>query len=289
MSFQGMLASDRINYFIPINLVRRLMPVLDHQELIPQWRFRASYMFPQLKRYYNIAPDQDGILLEYIIPDGGPYKFGLRINDILTEIDGHAVDDFGDIDFKPLGQKIYFLEVLNRKRVGDPLQVKVIRDGKTLELTGKVTPGLPRLVPHVFTTANYFIYGGVAFVELTDNAVNDMGKAGQAFKEKYLDEYPDKPYQKIVAITEVFPEYGLVDGVDYRRRVEKIEDVEILNIQQLYETIERLRKQGKKKALLGLSSHHRLPLDLEGAADLDARIQKKYGILYMKTPDAFHK
>ena len=188
ISFQGMLASDRINYFIPINLVRYLLPVLDHQELIPKWRFMARYMFPQLKRYYNLEPDQGGILLEYIITDGGPYNFGLRVNDILTEIDGHSVDDFGDIYFKPLDQKIYFLEVLNRKKVGDPMQVKVIRDGKILEIKGKVTPSLPRLVPQVFTTANYFIYGGVAFVELTENALADLGKEGQIFKGKYLDE-----------------------------------------------------------------------------------------------------
>ncbi|MEW6351884.1 MAG: trypsin-like peptidase domain-containing protein [Thermodesulfobacteriota bacterium] len=289
ISFQGIMASDRINYFIPINLVKSLLPILDRQELIPKWRFRARYMFPRLKSYYGLGPEQGGILLEYLIPHGGPYNFGLRSNDILTEIDGHAVDDFGDIYFGPLDQKIYFLEILNRKRVGDPLQVKVIRNGGPLEIKGSVTPGLQRLVPRVFTTANYFIFGGVAFVELTDNAISDMGKPGQSLREKYLDEYPEKPDQKIVVVAEIFPEYGLLSAEDFRRRVEKIEDVEILNIAHLYRVIEQFRKEGKKKALLGLSSHHRLPLDIEGAARLDETIQKKYGILYMKTPGEFHK
>ncbi len=289
ISFQGIMASDRINYFIPINLVKNLLPILDRQELIPKWRFRSRYMFPRLKSYYNLGPDQGGILLEYLIPHGGPYNFGLRANDILTEIDGHTVDDFGDTYFPPLDQKIYFLEVLNRKRVGDPMQVKLIRDGKPLEIKGKVTPGLPRLVPRVFSAANYFIFGGVAFVELTDNAIGDMGKTGQAFKEKYLDEYPDKPHQKIVVVAEIFPEYGLLSAADFLKRVEKIEDVEVLNIEHLYRTIEQFRKEGRTKALLGLAGRHQLPLDIQGAAPLDEKIQKKYGILYMRTPGEFYK
>ena len=99
------------------------------------------------------------------MPGGGPHEFGLRGNDILVEIDGHEIDNFGEIFFQPLGQKVSFSEVINRKKVGDPLTVKVIRGGKTLEINGKVTKGLPRLVSKVFTRANYFINGGIGFVE----------------------------------------------------------------------------------------------------------------------------
>lgn len=289
VAFQGMRASDRINYFIPINLVKDLFPALDHPERISNWRFVVQYLFPRLKEYYNLEPEQGGVLLNYIIPGGGPYQFGLHQNDILTDIDGHAIDNFGEIYFEPLAQKVFFGEILNRKRVGDPLSIKVIRDGKPMELKGGLTEGLPKLVPRIFTGANYFIFGGVGFVELTLNCIDNLGKSGETFRAKYVDEYPDRPYEKVVIISEIFPEYGLIDTSTYLKRVEKFDGRKVLNVEDLYNSIQSAILQGRKKALIELSPNVQLPLDLEQAGVLDKEIQKKYGILYMKTPGGFRK
>ena len=289
IAFQGVSASDRINYFIPINLVKHLVGLLQNEELIPRWQYEAQPMFPRLKDYYNLKASQGGVLINYVIPDGGPYKFGLRNNDILLEMDGHEIDNFGDIFFEPLGQKIYFEEILNRKRVGDPLGVKVIREGKLLQIKGRVTQGLPKLVSKIFTRANYFVTGGIGFVELTYNCIKNLGRSGRSYEEKYLGEFPQKPYQKIVIISEIFPEYGLVETSAYLERVEKINDTEVLNIEQLYDTIQGAKKRGEKKVLLKLPGNVQLPLDLDQADELDRAIQQKYGILYMKTPGGFLK
>jgi hypothetical protein len=173
--------------------------------------------------------------------------------------------------------------------VDDPLAVKVIRGGKTMEISGKVTKGLPRLVSKIFTRANYFIYGGIGFVELTLNCIDNLGKSGDTFRAKYLDRFPKRPYQKIVIVSEIFPEYGLVDTTPYLKRVTKINGEEILNIGHLYHTIQSLTKQGAQKALLQITENVQLPVDLAHAPALDKEIQEKYGILYMRTPGEFYK
>jgi len=287
MSFQGIRTSDRINYFIPINLVRRLVPALGDQSRIPQWQYLAQSMFPRLKDYYNLDADQGGILIDYVIPGGGPQKFGLRDGDILVEIDGHEIDNFGDIFYEPIGQRVYYEEILNRKLVGDPLSLKVIRKGEVKEISGSVGEGLPVLVPRIFAPPNYFIFGGIGFVELTLNCIDNLGKSGEAFRAKYASEYPQKPYQKIIIISEIFPEYGLVNTVPFLKRIEKINGEEVLNISDLYQKLQTLKEQGKKKAILETAGHILLPLDIDSADKLDAGIKEKYGILYMKTPGDF--
>jgi S1-C subfamily serine protease len=287
ISFQGMTQGDRINYFIPINLVRNVFPYLNDQKRIPRWRMFIQYMFPRLNDYYQLGPEQGGVLIAYVIPGGGPYNFGLRSKDILLEIDGHPIDNFGEISFQILGQKIHFAEILNRKFVGDPLSVKVLRDGKTVDMSGKVTESLPKLVPRIFSPANYFVYCGMGFVELTLNCIENLGKSGDNFRARYGDQLPQQPYQKIVIISEIFPEYGLVDNTPYLERVKKIDGEEIRNIEHLYDKIQSLIKNGKKKALLELHQDIVLPLDLTRADSLDKEIQNNYGILYMKTPTGF--
>ena len=66
--------------------------------------------------------------------------------------------------------------------MGDPLEIKVLRDEITVEISGKVTPGLPRLVPKIFDVANYFIFGGVGFVELTMNCIENLGQSGDTLR-----------------------------------------------------------------------------------------------------------
>jgi len=289
VAFQGMRDSDRINYFIPINLVKRLMPVLDQPQTIPHWRYIAQHLFPRLKDYYSIDPEQGGVLLDYIIPGGGPSDFGLHAKDILLEIDGHPIDNFGEIFLEAIGQRIYFGEIINRKLVGDPLNMKVIRDGKVMEINGSVKPGLPRLVPRIYRTPNYFIFGGVGFVELTINCLDNLGKSGDTLRAKYAEEFPNVPHQKVVIISEIFPEYGLVNTASFLNRVEKIDGQDVLHIEQLYDKLQNLVKQGTKKALLEISGHLRLPLDLQDGEKLDALIKDKYGILYMNTPGGFRE
>ncbi len=287
IAFQGMQTSDRINYFIPINVVKHLTTLLPKEALIPQWNWLIQHLFPRLKDYYNLDADQGGVLLAYSVPGGGPYQFGLRANDILVEIDGHEIDNFGEIFFEPLGQKVFFGEILNRKKIGDPLTFTVIRDGKKQEVKGNVPPGLSRLVPRIFTKANYFIYGGIGFVELTLNCIDNLGKSGETFRAQYADEFPKQPHQKIVIVSEIFPEYGLVDTAPFLKRVEKIDGEEVLNIAHLYDTLQAAAKQGKKRVLLQIHRDIQLPVDMEKSAELDRVVQEKYGILYMKTPGEF--
>jgi len=289
VAFQGLKTTDRINYFIPVSVVKGLMPLLNNQSLIPLWRYQVQHMFPRLRDYFDLGPDRGGVLLDYVIPGGGPYTFGLRANDILLEIDDHGIDNYGQIFFKPLDQKVDFQEVLNRKKVGDPLTVKVLRDGQVRTISGGVTAGLPKLVPRIFTPANYFIYSGVGFIELTLNCIDNLGKSGEPLRAKYVDKFPQRPYEKIVIISEIFPEYGLVETAPYLQRVCKIDGQEVLNIEHLYKTIQNLASKGKKKVLLEVSEHLQLPLDLERASELDAQIREKYGILYMRSPEGFRK
>jgi S1-C subfamily serine protease len=291
IAFQGIRASDRINYFIPINLVKMLLPLLHDQGRIPSWQFKTQKIYPQLRRYFGLSPQDGGLLLSHVIPEGGPHQFGLRSNDILLSMDGHPIDNYGEVFFDPLGQRIEFEEILNRKKVGDPLTIKVMRNGKLLEISGKVIPGVSELIPKTYSKPNFIIYGGIGFIELTQDSIRGLARSGinaWPLKLMYGEAFPERPDQKIVIVVEIFPEYGLVDTEPYlAKRVETLEGEKILNIQDFVKKIQWLRQRGKKRVLLGLSDQLRLPLDLNRASEIDEKIKLNYGILHTITPGGF--
>ena len=124
-------------------------------------------------------------------------------------------------------------------------------------------------------------------MELTMNCIKNLGQSGDTLRARYAERFPERPYQKIVIISEIFPDYGLVDSSSFLNRVMKVGDVDVVNIQQFYDTIQDLVAKGEKRVLLKIWPNMTFPLDLTTAEELDGNIEEKYGILYMKTPGGF--
>ena len=122
---------------------------------------------------------------------------------------------------------------------------------------------------------------------MTMNCIENLGQSGETLRARYAERFPERPYQKIVIISEIFPDYGLVDSASFLNRVMKVGDVDVVNIQQLYDTIQGLVAKGEKRVLLKIWPNMTFPIDLTTAAELDGNIKEKYGILYMKTPGGF--
>ncbi|MCB9932164.1 MAG: PDZ domain-containing protein [Planctomycetes bacterium] len=71
-------------------------------------------------------PDKPGLEIGNVVPGTGAEKAGLRMNDIITQVDGRDMNDLEDL-----------LKLISEHKVGDTLKVKFIRgeEEKTVEVT----------------------------------------------------------------------------------------------------------------------------------------------------------
>ncbi|MCZ7604755.1 MAG: S1C family serine protease [Planctomycetota bacterium] len=71
-------------------------------------------------------PDKPGLEIGNVVPGSGAEKAGLRVNDIITQVDGKDMNDLEDL-----------LQVIAGRKVGDTLKVKYIRgeEERTVEVT----------------------------------------------------------------------------------------------------------------------------------------------------------
>ncbi len=73
-----------------------------------------------MAKYYKVPA---GILVQEVMPFTGAYKAGVKVNDIITEIDGVRVKTLDEMN-----------EVKNKKAPGDTVTVKIYRDGEYITL-----------------------------------------------------------------------------------------------------------------------------------------------------------
>ena len=129
-------SGQNIGFAIPINDVNGLI-----KQVLKSGRFDRSYLGVRYIPLTNstakelkistaqgayVAPAVEGGPPS-IIPDSPADKAGLREKDIITEVDGTKIDSTHSLS-----------SLVGRKSVGEKVSLKVIRDGKTVNLTATV-------------------------------------------------------------------------------------------------------------------------------------------------------
>ena len=116
---------------------------------------------PELAKAFNL-PAARGAIITQVVPDSPAAKAGLKPEDIILEADGTAVRDFDQ-----------FRNLMGMRRVGERVQLKVLRDGKPQTLavvigknTEQETAG-SKLHPRL---------AGATFAPIDENTAPDLGE-----------------------------------------------------------------------------------------------------------------
>ncbi|NOY35672.1 MAG: PDZ domain-containing protein [bacterium] len=125
-------AAENVGFALPINIAKR--DIADAKEFnevkYPFMGIRYRLVDDKVKKEKNLSVDY-GLLLvkgakgEAAVVAGGPAdKAGLKEGDVLLELNGVKLDKNSSLSL-----------VLSKLRVGDSVKIKVLRDGKEMELT----------------------------------------------------------------------------------------------------------------------------------------------------------
>ncbi len=129
-----------IGFAIPINTAKRIA-----NQLIAHGKVEHAYvgiemvtLSPEVKQAINSNPNSGltvetdkGVLIAKVLPDSPAAKAGLRSGDVIQKIDGQTVTDSKTVQ-----------ELVDTKPVGSNLQLQLLRQGQTLNLSVQ-TEALP--------------------------------------------------------------------------------------------------------------------------------------------------
>ena len=155
---------------------------------------------------YLKNPLPGGLYVVEVYPGSPLDKAGVKAGDMLYEVDGHAVDYFGDIQTSWSEDKISVLDYVSRLMPGEKIHVVVYRKGTRKELIAQfdfsTMPPVRTRYPG-YEDVDYEVIGGMVVMDLALNHVQLLLQHN-AHLVKYVE--LEDQFKPAVLITHVLPD-----------------------------------------------------------------------------------
>jgi len=142
-----------------------------------------------LRDYYGLKDDQHGLGVVRTVA-GRTGAGVLQEKDVITEVDGYAIDDEGKFEHEVHGRLNASWLFQGRRYAGDTIKVKVLRNGEELELDLplKAWPDSARTVPSGPGEGRpqYIVTGGLVILELHEKVFIPRSPGG-VFLRRYRE------------------------------------------------------------------------------------------------------
>lgn len=121
-------AGQGIGFAIPVNEIKDIVTELQKTgEVTRPWVGIAfSEITKEVQEYFGLE-DQKGVVVIEVYKDSPAEKAGIQTYDIITEIDQKQVNSTSDVS-----------DIITKKEVGDKIMFKVIRNGQSKILFGRI-------------------------------------------------------------------------------------------------------------------------------------------------------
>jgi serine protease Do len=202
----GVTEAQNVGYLIPINDLKTVLPTLYKEKLVrrPCLGVLFNNATDALTEYLG-NPQPGGPYIVEVVKNSTSYKAGMQRGDMIYEINGHRVDQYGEMNVPWSEDKISITDYVSRLSIGDKVNIVLYRDGKRKEITTafKLMELAPiRKVYPYFEEIDYEVMAGMVVMELTVNHIAALANRAPA-----LTFYADIKNQTDCAlvVTHVFP------------------------------------------------------------------------------------
>jgi len=169
VAFQGNSRLENMGFFIPNKVVEHFLTDLEDgtYDGFPYFGVLAANLEnPAARAYAGMAADETGIRIDYIVRGSSAEK-ALRIDDIITEVDGYPVANDGTIVWH--GLRLDHSFILDRKQMGGTIPLRIIRGSERMEVVLELNHYRPseKTQAHLYDRRpSYYVYAGLVFVPL---------------------------------------------------------------------------------------------------------------------------
>ena len=210
LPFDASNKPDKTGALLPGNVIERFFRATQNGQPyagLPDLGFYTQDLEnPALRSSFKMPPGQGGEIVSTVFTQGSADGV-LQVGDVLTSVDGHAVDNSGYVSLDGIG-RMPEMYPLFFHLVGESVDLGLLRDGKPLTAKMPLKPA-SRLLPYRedLRRPSYFMAGGLVFVPLTDNyfSTAEWATFKLTLQDLYFHGLPSPQRRQVVIISHVLP------------------------------------------------------------------------------------
>ncbi len=286
-------AGENIGLLIPFVTARQVVAVMRKEGRFVKTDpgLIAYNLNPVLRATLGLDPGQQGMVVSHVLPGSPADRAGLRQWDVLTSVDGYAIEH-GEIRHEHIGKVPYWF-VFNAAPEGTRLALEVLRGSTHLDMQLNLTPvSMPRIwlpTEGEDYRAEWGFLGGLVITEVTRDLLEEIEEGGN-WRWDLVNDAPRAGKLYVVANIEpgtqamAYQEYGLdmlqlrvlaIDGVPLEGALSD-------RLDALYHAVEE--GSAPEVVTVDLEKHISIRLDTARlAADMQA-LEDRYPAIARKAP-----
>ncbi|TNE88402.1 MAG: serine protease [Deltaproteobacteria bacterium] len=245
IAFQSLRDAENIGEVVPSVLVARfLRGVKEGRPLgVPSLSVRVQGLEnPVLRQRLGMREDQTGVRVRGV-EFGGAGDGVLEVGDVLLALDGHDIANNGTVRWR--GLRTTYPVVLSERFIGDPVPVRLLRDGVEREVT--VTLGDLSVLAErsqYDVRPRYIVYGGLVFQPLSRDFLATWKtwweKAPSELVNAYHNELRREGCHERVVLSRILADELTIGYTDRRNEfVERVDGVAVQSLAHLGELLDR--------------------------------------------------
>jgi len=180
VAFQGLQSSDNIGYMIPTTVINHFLKDIQDGRYEGFGKLGIS-LYPGLhnpsyRQYLQVPEGQDGIVITDIMLNSS-LKDVFDVGDVITKIGGFNIDNDGQIMIDSLSLELS--EAVDRKQIGETIEVTYYRNGKENEVAFEIKKNDP-ILPwnrRYDEIPDYRVFAGLTFVVVNRNYLETWGRS----------------------------------------------------------------------------------------------------------------
>lgn len=285
VAFQGYSGdvAQNTGYMIPTPVISRFLQDVKDGKYDRYGEMAIQHypiLNPAQRKALNLPGNDTGVMIT-AVDSTGTCGGILKVGDVLLTLNGYPVDNTGSINID--GEQTEMAEAVERKFVGDKLQLKVWRDGREQEFEAvlKSFPAYQMQGNRYENQPEYLMHAGLVFQPLDNELMGTFSltnlRTRYYFNYYAQDEiYKDLP--EVVVLTSVLPDAINTWLRDYTGQV--VEEINGMKIKSLKDAADAVdREPGGNHLTIKLAGEGRpIVIEKQLIPAAQARIQRQYGV-----------
>jgi serine protease Do len=282
------MVAENIGYAIPsfkFNLLKKDLMDKEADNIIIKKAILGSSFNNTSKEMFEFNQNDlchNGYYINAVYKNSPFDKAGIKKGDIVCSFDGFSLDNYGETKVSWSMDKVSIVDLFNRHKVGDIIDVEYLRDNELVEAEVKTESidyyKIRNYYPN-HENVEYLIFGGLILMNLSMNHLNEIETLGDNIDKFKKLENQIKPK---ILVSHVFPgsymnSLKVISGGDI---IKEINGIKVKTIEECIDALKiPLTKTGKTKLRLTILTEDNLfvMLNLKKVLDEEKFLSEQHG------------